>query len=94
AAQHAAENNWPMAFVIFYSRGEFDNDSWRESFLKEVCEEQTCIDTKVALRNAVESSGRPIEDFYLDDGLHLNAEGNQLVAEFIISEMEKLELIR
>ncbi|MEM9777563.1 MAG: SGNH/GDSL hydrolase family protein [Chloroflexota bacterium] len=94
AAAHAEDNGWPMAFVIFYSRGEFDNDSWREPFMREVCQQHTCIDTKIALEEAVASSGRPIGDFYLDDGLHLNAEGNQLVAEYIVSEMEKLQLIR
>lgn len=94
AATHAAENGWPMAFVIFYSRGEFDNDSWREPFLRDMCQQHTCIDTKIALKQAVESSGRPVAAFYLDDGLHLNPEGNRLVAEYIVSEMEKLELIR
>lgn len=89
AANFAAENNQPLIFVTFYSLSEFENDSWRETFFDEMCKKHDCINTQPALTAQAQAQNRPVSDFYLADGLHLNAEGNKIVAQYIVSEMEK-----
>lgn len=89
AANFAAENDYPLTFVIFFSREEFNSQSWREPFLLEMCAMHNCINTKPALEQAMQEQGRPIGDFYLPDGFHLNEEGNKIVAQYIVGEMEK-----
>jgi hypothetical protein len=81
--EEAQSRSLPILFVIFYSQWEFENEGWREAFLKDSFTrlEVPYLDTKEILRREGAERSLDISQFYYYG--HLNELGNRVVAEAI-----------
>ncbi|TNF95983.1 MAG: hypothetical protein EP297_11085 [Gammaproteobacteria bacterium] len=80
----ARKHDLPIVFVVFYSRHELEDVSWRETFLKNLLEELGIpyIDTKAVLHDAAKEQSINIREFYLYryNNDHHNELGNCVIA--------------
>lgn len=76
------ERGLPLYAVIFYARAEFEEESWRASFLRESFRELgvPAFDTKELLLTHMAETGETLEDLYYADNGHPNVRGNAVIA--------------
>ncbi|MEE8060435.1 MAG: hypothetical protein V3T16_01335 [Gemmatimonadales bacterium] len=72
----------PLYGVIFYGLSEFEDESWRASFLRETFAELgiTVFDTKEFLLTHMAETGESLDDLYYQDNGHPNVRGNAVLA--------------
>lgn len=90
--QEAVDNDLPIQFVIFYTRGELDETYWRESFILSYLDSMSVpyLDTKQLLLETAASESRDVWDYYFPDGGHTNEVGNAIIAEALAGQLEAL----
>jgi lysophospholipase L1-like esterase len=95
AVEEAQSHEVPIVFVIFYIRMELDEETWRERFLLETLDslQVPYLDTKAVLVEAAAAGSGRLSDFYQADGNHLNALGNELVAQALADTLDHLAVL-
>jgi hypothetical protein len=72
----------PLYAVLFLSREEFAQPTWREGFLRRTFDELgiPCFDTRPAIEAHMRATGETLDTLYFTDNGHPNALGNAVIA--------------
>jgi hypothetical protein len=81
AIEVARRRQMPLAFVVFYTRGELEDGGWRPDLLRETLESRGVpfVDTAVPLRRALDTGQASIEELFDAKTQHHTAVANDLI---------------